>query len=288
MSRALPALRKLAIASGIFIGLLLVNGAGIVNDASADTPTLSANLQPILAGPWRSEENRARDRYRHPAQTLEFFGLRSDATLIEITPGGGWYTEILAPLLRDHGHYAAAIVAPEKAPFTQRNQQTKARAQLQEKFTADSAHYAGATIIEFDPNAPVFGKAGSADAVVTFRNVHNWAKAGNAEAYFKAFFAALKPGGLLGVEDHRAKAGSTLNLDSGYLPEDYVIKLATDAGFKLAARSEINANPADTKDYAKGVWTLPPTLALGDQDKAKYLAIGESDRFTLRFIKPQI
>lgn len=282
MSSALPALRKLAAASGIAIGFFFTNGA------SADTPSLTANLQPILAGVWRSEENRARDRYRHPAEMLEFFNVRPDVTLIEITPGAGWFTEILAPLLHDRGTYYAAIADPDKAPLLRRNLFSDARDKLRDKFKSDPQHYSKAAILEFDPDQPVFGKPASADVVVTFRNVHNWVKAGNVDAYFKAFFAVLKPGGILGVEDHRAKPGSALDNDSGYLPEDYVIKLASDAGFKLAARSEINANPADTKDYAKGVWTLPPTLALGDQDKAKYLAIGESDRLTLKFIKPKI
>ncbi len=143
-------------------------------------------------------------------------------------------------------------------------------------------------MVEFDTKAPVLGAPDSADIVLTFRNVHNWTDAGTAEPMFKAMFDVLKPGGTLGVVDHRAKPGTTLAEDkhTGYLPVDVVIKLATDAGFKLVAQSEINANPKDTKDYAKGVWTLPPTLTLKDQDRAKYLAIGESDRMTLKFVKP--
>nr|WP_239556803.1 methyltransferase [Dyella flava] len=241
----------------------------------------AGQLDAVLAGSWRSAPNKARDVYRHPKATLQFFGLQPDQTVIEITPGGGWYTEILAPLLRDNGHYIAAVSGGNGGEDQQN------AASLRSKFAADSTEYSKASIVIFNPKAPVLGPAGSADMVLTFRNVHNWAEAGTAEAMFKAFYAVLKPGGTLGVVDHRAAAGASLDAvkDSGYLPTDYVIKLATDAGFKLDAQSEINANPKDTKDYPKGVWTLPPTLTLGDQDRTKYLAIGESDRMTLRFVK---
>jgi predicted methyltransferase len=242
----------------------------------------AAQLDEVLAGSWRSAANRARDAYRHPKATLQFFGVRPDRTVIEITPGGGWYAEILAPLLHDNGHYIAA----EKLPAADSEARSDDSA-LRKKFAADPAHYGNAVIVQFDPKAPVFGAPGSADLVLTFRNVHNWAEAGTAPAMFKAFFAVLKPGGVLGVVDHRAADGASLAAvkSSGYLPTDYVVKLATDAGFALDESSEINANPKDTRDYPKGVWTLPPTLALGDKDKAKYQAIGESDRMTLRFVK---
>ncbi len=232
-------------------------------------------LDQVLAGSWRSAANRARDAYRHPKATLQFFGIRPDQTVIEITPGGGWYSEILAPLLHDNGHYIAAVPAPGADA-------------LRRKFAADAARYGHAQVIEFDPRAPVFGPPGSADRVLTFRNVHNWVMADTAPAMFKAFHAVLRPGGVLGVVDHRADADAALATvtSSGYLPTRYVVKLATDAGFVLEQGSEINANPRDTKNYPKGVWTLPPTLALGQQDRAKYLAIGESDRMTLRFVKP--
>ena len=153
---------------------------------------------------------------------------------------------------------------------------------------APAAVYGKAGIVTFDPKAPVFGPPGSADTVLTFRNVHNWVMAGTAAAMFKGFFAVLRPGGVLGVVDHRAADGASLDAvkASGYLPVASVVKLATAAGFELDDSSEINANPADTKDYPKGVWSLPPTLAMGATDRAKYLAIGESDRMTLRFVKP--
>lgn len=240
----------------------------------------AAQLDAVLDGSWRSEANRARDVYRHPKQTLQFFGVRPDLTIIEVTPSAGWYTEILAPLLHDNGTYIAAVQAP---PLGRNGGDP-----LQRKFAADPARYGRARIVSYDPRAPVLGEPGSADMVLTFRNVHNWVLVGTAPAMFKAFYAVLAPGGVLGVVDHRAARGAALDAvrSTGYLPTDYMIKLATDAGFELDASSDINANPRDNHDHPKGVWTLPPTLALGDKDKAMYQAIGESDRMTLRFVKP--
>jgi len=244
----------------------------------------AAKLDQVLAGSWRSDKNKARDQYRHPKQTLAFFGVKSTDTLIEITPGGGWYAEILAPLMKGSGTYIAAAAKPKKPD----GEAARDNNGLKTKFEGDPAEYSEAKIVEFDSASPNFGAPGSADTVVTFRNVHNWVMADTAPAMFKAFYEVLKPGGVLGVVDHRAAPGADLAKikDSGYLPQDYVIKLATDAGFQLTAQSEINANPKDTKDYEKGVWTLPPTYELGDKDREKYAAIGESDRMTLRFIKP--
>lgn len=255
---------------------------GLVPPTTASDFT-ATKLDQVLAGDWRSPEHKARDAYRHPKATLQFFGVRPDQTVIEITPGGGWYSEVLAPLLHDNGHYIAAIAKPSGDGEASRD-----KTGLKAKFAADAAHYGKAQILEFDPKAPVLGAPGSADVVLTFRNVHNWVEADTAPLMFKAFFAALRPGGVLGVVDHRAADNASIDAvkDSGYLPTDYVVKLATDAGFTLEEKSEINANPKDTKDYPKGVWTLPPTLTLGEQDKAKYQVIGESDRMTLRFVKP--
>ncbi|QXQ17659.1 class I SAM-dependent methyltransferase [Pseudomonas tolaasii] len=250
---------------------------------AADAPITAQQYASVLAGSWRDPANSARDGYRHPQQTLEFFGLGAKQRVIEITPGGGWYSEVLAPLLKDHGHYIAAVQAASTSAYAATSEQN-----LKKKFAADPLRYGKAEVVEFDPKAPVFGKPASADAVLTFRNVHNWVEAGTAPATFNAFYQVLKPGGVLGVEDHRAKDGADLQAikDSGYLTTAQVVKLATDAGFKLAGQSEVNANLKDTKDYPGGVWTLPPSLRLGEQDKAKYLAIGESDRMTLRFVKP--
>jgi predicted methyltransferase len=255
---------------------------GLIPPTSASDFTAN-QLDSVLAGNWRSATNSARDVYRHPKATLQFFGIQPDQTVIEITPGSGWYSEILAPLLHDNGHYIAAVQLPAGGGEARRDGDA-----LHQKFAADAPHYGNAKFIEFDPKAPVLGQPGSADAVLTFRNVHNWVMADTAPAMFKAFFAVLRPGGVLGVVDHRADDAASLASvkESGYLPTRYVVKLATDAGFKLDASSEVNANPKDTKNYPKGVWTLPPTLTLGEQDKAKYLAIGESDRMTLRFVKP--
>jgi predicted methyltransferase len=245
---------------------------------------IGPKLDTVLAGSWRSDKNKARDQYRHPKEMLEFFGVKPGDTLIEITPGGGWFAEILAPLMKGSGTYVAAVAKPKKPEGEAAQDQSG----LKKKFADDQAEYGEAKIVEFDGQAPNLGPAGSADVVVTFRNVHNWVSGNTAPQMFKAFFDVLKPGGVLGVEDHRAAEGTDVEKtkENGYLPTDFVIKLATDAGFKLKAQSEINANPKDTKDYEKGVWTLPPTLQLGDKDREKYLAIGESDRMTLKFVKP--
>ncbi|MEO8673095.1 MAG: methyltransferase [Tahibacter sp.] len=250
---------------------------------------VGATLDQVLAGAWRSDKNKARDVYRHPKQTLEFFGIKPAMTVIEITPGGGWYTEVLAPLLHGHGKLVAALVEPSSAEKEgTRKYLDKSNGEYRTKLAADTTNYAGVEVREFALTAPNFGAPSSADMVLTFRNVHNFLMWNSDAAVFKAFFGVLKPGGVLGVTDHRAAAGADLAKirESGYIPEEYVIKLATDAGFVLDGRSEINANAKDTKDYPGGVWTLPPTLGDGDKDKDKYLAIGESDRMTLRFKKP--
>ena len=253
--------------------------------AEVVAPEPAANpLDAAIAGDWRSADNKARDQYRHPKQTLEFFGVQPTDTVIEITPGGGWYTEILAPYLWSKGSYIAAIANSESSEYNKKNNE-----RFRAKLAADPAHYESAKIVEFDPKAPSLGTDGSADVVLTFRNVHNWVGAGTAEAMFKAFNAVLKPGGTLGVAEHRAADDATPESlkDSGYLTTASVVKLATDAGFTLVESSEINANPKDTRDHEKGVWTLPPSLALKDVDRDKYLAIGESDRMTLKFMKPK-
>ena len=258
----------------------------------ADTASAAAAtsvLDGALAGPWRHAENVARDRYRHPAETLAFFGLKPTDTIIEITPGGGWYTEILAPYLRAGGHYLAAVPDPMAVDAGKaRDSRARGVQGLESRFARTPDAYAGAQVVRFDPTAPVFGAPGSADVVLTFRNAHNWVAANTAPAYFKAFYAVLKPGGTLGVVDHRAKLGTDLEKmkDSGYLTPELVIGYATAAGFELDARSEVNANPKDTADHVNGVWTLPPSNNHDKADDAKYQAIGESDRMTLRFRKP--
>jgi len=245
-------------------------------------------LKAAIAGSWRDPNNVARDPYRHPAETLQFFGVRADQTVVEITPGSGWYSEILAPYLREKGRYVAAVVDPDsQTKDSARIYYTKAKSNLEKKFADAPLQYAAAVVAAYDPFKPAFGPPNSADVVLTFRNVHNWRSAGQAEVMFKGFFDVLKPGGTLGVVEHRAKADVPADDKSGYVGQAQVIAMAEAAGFRLEGKSEVNANPRDTKDYPKGVWTLPPTNQHDAADEAKYKAIGESDRMTLRFRKPR-
>lgn len=240
----------------------------------------------VIAGDWRTPGFTERDRYRHPAETLAFFGLRPHHTVVEITPGGGWYAEILAPYVREEGRYVAAVVDPAALPEDRRGYYSRSLATLQELFNGKPGQFDRAQVVRYDPAAPSFGEAGSADMVVTFRNVHNWLGADQAEGMFGGFFEVLKPGGVLGVVDHRAGDGMAEYDDSGYVGQDRMIALAEGAGFQLDASSEVNANPADTRDHPNGVWTLPPTNNHDEADAGKYARIGESDRMTLRFVKP--
>ena len=244
-------------------------------------------LSAILSGAHRTPENQARDKYRHPNETLSFFGVQASNTVLEITPGGGWYAEILAPLLKDGGRYIAALNDPALASSDRAKEYvTKQNDALAAKFAGAPDHYSKAETVLFDGKMANFGPAGSADVVLTFRNAHNWIGQGSADSMFKGAYEVLKPGGVLGVTDHRAAEGTAFNAESGYVTEADIIKLAETAGFKLEAKSEVNANPKDTRDHESGVWTLPPSLALKDKDREKYLAIGESDRMTLKFLKP--
>jgi predicted methyltransferase len=243
-------------------------------------------LDTVIQGPHRSEANRVRDQYRHPKETLLFFGLQPQMTVVEISPANGWYTEIIAPLLKQSGQYYAAVPAlTDDMPEAMKRRDAAYRQMLK----AAPALYGEPTIKTYDPAAPVFAPDGTADLVVTFRNVHNWAKAGHTQSMFKGFFQALKPGGVLGVVEHRAKPDTPLSkqIESGYMTEQFVIEAATTAGFRLDRSSEINSNPLDTKDHPGGVWNLLPNLrGVAESDKPKYRAIGESDRMTLRFVKP--
>jgi predicted methyltransferase len=242
-------------------------------------------IDQAMVGDHRAEANKARDKYRHPKETLLFFGLRPDMAVVEISPSRGWYTEILAPVLRDRGQYYAAVSAvTEKTPDAPRKNDADYRSML----AAAPDLYGKVKLSVISPGSLQVAPPGSADLVLTFRNVHNWAKAGTAAAMFKAFYDALKSGGTLGVVEHRAKPDAPFQqqIDTGYMTEAYVVETAQETGFKFVNKSEINANPRDTKDYPGGVWTLPPTLRNGDQDRDKYLAIGESDRMTLKFVKP--
>ena len=237
-------------------------------------------LAAAVADPRRSEANRARDRYRHPQETLAFFGIRPGMTVVEIWPGAGWYAEILAPMLRDEGTYIAATQPPGKY-----------RELTEKLFASDPARFGKARLTIFEAGKPSqIAPPGSADAVLTFRNIHNLMTGDAAAAQaFAEFYKALKPGGVLGVVDHRLREDrdSALERTSGYVKRSTVVRLAEAAGFRLAAESGVNANPNDSADWPQGVWTLPPVLRLGETDRAKYLAIGESDRMTLKFVKPR-
>lgn len=262
----------------------LVMAVALFPLASGAEEAADAKLKSIIDGPQRNAATRGRDVYRHPYETLRFFGIRDDQTVVEIEPAGGWWTEILAPYLHDHGTYYAA--GPEKEAGS--DEQQNDRRQFAKKLADAPSLYGKVVVSEFGPHAHDIAPPESADLVLTFRNVHNWLADGTANQAFQSFFRALKHGGVLGIEEHRAPDDQPQDpvAKSGYVREDVVISLAEAAGFRLAGRSDINANAKDTKDYPAGVWTLPPTLRLKDQERERYLAIGESDRATLKFIKP--
>ncbi len=245
---------------------------------------VDSKLAEIIAGSHRAEKSRARDPYRHPGETLTFFGLKPEMTVVEIWPGGGWYTDIIAPYVMGKGRYYAA--GRNRAAKDERIQKSIAR--YDEKLKANPDLFGEVIVTELSQTKGDIAPAGSADMVLTFRNIHNWMKFGFEKTIFQAMFKALKPGGVLGVVEHRADPNEFPDPQalSGYVHVDQVKQMASQAGFEFVASSEVNANPKDTRKHPKGVWTLPPSLRLGDQDKEKYLAIGESDRMTLLFRKP--
>ncbi|MBI2992732.1 MAG: class I SAM-dependent methyltransferase [Gammaproteobacteria bacterium] len=262
--------------------------------SSAAAPATGSLLEQALAATHRDAANRERDRYRHPKETLEFMGLRPGMTVVEIWPAAGWYTEILAPFVRDAGQYYGAIfVLTAESPEYQHGIQ----AAFLDKLKGTPALYDRVKLTEMGAGRMDIAPAGSADLVLTFRNVHNWMKGGFVQNAFKAFYTTLKPGGVLGVVEHRARPGTPLQqmIDSGYVTEEQVIAYAREAGFALEEKSEINANAADSTNHPRGVWTLPPGFALcrelkpgpeADACKKPWQEIGESDRMTLRFRKP--
>jgi predicted methyltransferase len=242
-------------------------------------------LQTLINGSQRSTPNSVRDKYRHPGEVLTFFGVKPDSVVVEILPGaGGYWTEILAPYLKEKGRYIAAN--GEKASTSAEVQ--KDNAALAAKLAADPADYSKVEVTEFAGDKHAIAPEGSANFVLTFRNIHNWMAAGTTSNAFNTFYKALKPGGFLGVEEHRGKPDEPQDplAKSGYVRQDVAIGFAEAAGFKFIGSSEVNANPKDTKDYPAGVWVLPPTYKLGEEDHTKYEAIGESDRFILKFQKP--
>jgi predicted methyltransferase len=272
-------MRRLAI---LLAGLSLAACSSSLGARPELRPAERSALAAAVASPARNEANRARDRFRNPEATLAFFGVRPGDTVVELFPGGGWYSEILAPYVLNGGG-TLYVAAPSERGF----------AGFRRLIERDQALYGRVRLATFPVReaGQVGVPDGSADAVLTFRNVHNWMMGEQpyAELAFRQIFAMLKPGGVLGVEEHRLPESASAERErtSGYVKASTVRRLAEQAGFHFAGASEINANPRDTTDYLQGVWTLPPTLRLGDQDRARYVAIGESDRMTLKFIKPR-
>jgi predicted methyltransferase len=259
--------------------LLIATAAPLVAQGqeplSAEAPTSA--LTAALNAPTRTPANVARDKYRHPAETLAFFGVKPGDTVVELWPGGGWYTEVLAPYLANGGKLVAV---PPAGSYDKR---------IRDKIASNPV-YGAVEVATFNAGQPTSVAPASADVVLTFRNVHSWLdeKAPIADQVFAEAFRVLKPGGTLGVVEHRLpeEAEDARQMSSGYVKVSTVRRLAEAAGFRFVEASEINANPKDSKDYPDGVWTLPPALRLGDKDREKYLAIGESDRMTLKFVKP--
>ena len=265
------------------IAILGMSLLGCGNSSSVDSTADSQRWSKILDGQHRSSAHKSRDKYRHPRETLTWFGIEPDMTVVELVPGGGWYTEILAAYL-DRGTLYVAGLDPDSASSRVRDAAMRFRAMMK---SADVYKRVELTVLA-PPQKTAIAPPGLADAVVTFRNIHNWMKAGTADDVFNAAFTALKPGGILGVVEHRGNPDVPQDprARNGYVNQDYAIHLIEKAGFKFVGSSEINANPGDTRDHPMGVWTLPPTLAMKDKDRQRYLDIGESDRFTLKFIKP--
>ncbi|MBQ1559475.1 MULTISPECIES: class I SAM-dependent methyltransferase [Caulobacter] len=296
MASALDWSRRGVLAS---VGALGLSGCGKTSSAKREAEAARKagpdTIEAAVAGDWRSPADRARDVYRHPVESLKFWGLRPGQTVVEFWPGAGWYADILAPFLADtHGKLYEAVLEtsdpsdPAAAEIV---------AGFERKLSQNKKIYGDVTFTTFGPTSGAVAPAGSADLVLFLRNLHNWMAGGIAEKAFKDALAALKPGGVLGIEEHRGEPGRVQDVlaEDGYVQQAYVIQMAKEAGFVLAETSEINANPKDTKTYPFGVWTLPPTRLSAPRgepaepgfDHAKYDAIGESDRMTLKFVKPR-
>ena len=277
-----PALAAVVAGYALTAAVVAVLAAACAASSSRESTAEALTL--ILAGNQRTPDEPGRDAYRHPKETLLFFGIRPEMSVLEVWPEPGYYTAIIGPLLRDRGKYYGGVIAadPSSKYITHRLEEYRAR------LAARPDLYDRVAVVTFAVDGGDTVPPGSVDMVLTFRNIHNWMARDQAAAAFRGMFRALKPGGVLGVVEHRGNPAVPQDpkAKSGYVNEDYAIKLIEDQGFRLVAKSGVNDNPKDTKDYEQGVWTLPPTYRLGDKDRARYAAIGESDRFTLRFVKP--
>jgi predicted methyltransferase len=269
----------------LWLGIPIILGSIASNAAFSISEDANFSTFTNIAITSRSINADTRDKYRNPNETLAFFEIKPQHTVVEIWPGGGWYAEILAPYLKDKGlYYAAHFNQSSEIGFFQ-----KMRAKFNNKMKQSPDQYSKVITTDFEPPKHTnIAPSHSADRVLTFRNVHNWMRNGSEQAAFDSFFTTLKPDGILGVVEHRATEDFNLKkmIDSGYVTESYVKLLAKKAGFEFIDASEVNANPLDSKNHPKGVWTLPPSLRLGDTKKDNYLKIGESDRMTLKFRKP--
>jgi predicted methyltransferase len=258
---------------------MLLAGSAVSGAAPTADPALAA----AIADPARTAAFVARDPARHPLEELTFFGLKPSMTVVELWPGGGYWTEILGAYLTPSGHYYVALQAPGDAD------DDAATAKWRTRVAAQAARLGNIMQTTLGPGQFDIAPAASADIVLTFRNLHNWMDGGYAEQVLAASFKALKPGGIFGIEEHRGRTDKPQDpkAKNGYVRQDYTIALARKAGFKLIGSSEVDANPKDTKDWVDGVWTLPPTLTQGDKDRDRYLAVGEADNFVLKFQKPK-
>ena len=274
-----------AVALGVWFGAYPAATAAATTAAPAAAVPAAADptLQAAAADPGRSSNFTARDKVRHPVEELTFFGIAPSMTVVELWPGGGYWTEILGRYLANGGTYYVALPPPGDAEEDKSIERWRARMAGQ-KDKLGTIHETTLGAGHFDIAPP-----GSADLVLTFRNLHNWMDGGYAEAALAACFKALKPGGILGIEEHRGRTDKPQDPKAadGYVRQDYTIAIAKKVGFVQVTSSEINANPKDTKDYVDGVWTLPPTLSQGDKDRARYMAIGEADNFVMTFRKPK-
>jgi len=274
-----------ATARAIALACLLAGGALLCGCATTGGQETTARaLDGILAGSQRTEADRSRDAYRHPKETLLFFGIRPQMRVLQVWPESGWYTAIIAPLLQAQGRYIGGVIAPDPG-----SRFLAARLAGYRRLLASRPDlYGKVKVVTFPLDGGDVLPPRSVDMVLSFCDLHEWMALGDAQQALATIYRALAPGGVFGVVDNRGNPALPQDprAKAGYVRQDYAIGMIQAAGFRLVATSQVNANPNDTKDYPAGVWALPPDYRLGNVDRARYRAIGESDRFTLKFIKP--